>query len=125
MVSGRHSSSGLDAPASPAERTLASRRLAEVGLRGLGRRRARELSYGQLRRALLARALIVRRRLLLLDEPFDGLDASARDIVAAQVAAAVTRGTQVVLATHHPEDVPSYVTRRLMLPTRRAGTKVR
>ena len=125
VVSGLHSSIGLDEPASPAERALASRRLAEVGLRGLGRRRARELSYGQLRRALLARALIVSRRLLLLDEPFDGLDASARDIVAARVAAAAQRGTQVVLATHHPEDVPTYVTRRLALPARRAARRRR
>jgi molybdate transport system ATP-binding protein len=125
VVSGVHSSIGLGEPVSPAERALASRRLAEVGLRGLGRRRARELSYGQLRRALLARALIVNRRLLLLDEPFDGLDGSARDIVAAQVAAAVTRGTQVVLATHHPEDVPTCVTRCLMLPACPAGRKRR
>ena len=125
VVSGLHSSIGLDETASPDERALANRRLAEVGLRGLGTRRARELSYGQMRRALLARALIVNRRLLLLDEPFDGLDGSARDIVAARVAAAVERGTQVVLATHHPEDVPTYVTRCLTLPARPAGRKRR
>jgi molybdate transport system ATP-binding protein len=125
VVSGLHSSIGLDEPPSPVERELARRSLAAVGLRGLGRRRARELSYGQLRRALLARALVVNRRLLLLDEPFDGLDAPARDIVAAQVAAAVRRGTQVVLATHHPEDVPAYVTRRLMLPVRREAGRRR
>lgn len=125
VVSGLHSSIGLDEPASPAERALASRRLTEVGLRGLGRRRAREVSYGQLRRALLARALIANRRLLLLDEPFDGLDASARGIVAAQVAAAMRRGTQVVLATHHLEDVPSWVTRRLTLAARRAARQRR
>jgi molybdate transport system ATP-binding protein len=125
VVSGLHSSIGLDEPASPAERALASRRLAEVGLRRLGRRRARELSYGQLRRALLARALIVNRRLLLLDEPFDGLDAAARDIVGKLIAAAARRGTQVVLATHHPEDVPDWVTRRLTLPVRRAAGKLR
>ena len=41
-------------------------------------RRARELSYGQLRRALVARAFVAPRRLYLLDEPFDGLDAQAR-----------------------------------------------
>jgi molybdate transport system ATP-binding protein len=125
VVSGLHSSIGLDVPPTPAERRLARRRLAEVGLRGLARRRARELSYGQLRRALVARALVAERRLLLLDEPFDGLDAEARAIVGSQVAAAVRRGTQVVLATHHAEDVPPYVTKRLALPVMRAGARRR
>lgn len=125
VVSGLYSSIGLDVLPTPAERRLARRRLAEVGLRGLARRRARELSYGQLRRALVARALVTERRLLLLDEPFDGLDAEARAIVGSQVAAAVRRGTQVVLATHHAEDVPPYVTKRLALPVVRARARRR
>jgi ABC-type molybdenum transport system ATPase subunit/photorepair protein PhrA len=115
-----HSSIGLDEVPTAAERAQARRWLARLGLRGLGQRRARELSYGQLRRALVARALIAERQLLLLDEPFDGLDAAARDLVAAQFALAVRRGAQVVLATHHRDDVPSYVTRRLLLPVRSA-----
>jgi len=121
VVSGLYSSIGLDAPPTAGERALANRWLARVGLGGLGRRRARELSYGQLRRALLARALVCRRRLLLLDEPLDGLDAEARAMVAKEIEAAVRRGTQVVLATHHAEDVPAFVTRRLQLalPRRR------
>ena len=125
VVSGLHSSIGLEAPPTPAERRLARRRLAGVGLGGLARRRARELSYGELRRALIARALVTDRRLLLLDEPFDGLDAGARAMVVAQLAAAVERGAQVVLATHHPGDVPPYVAQRLTLPARpaRAGRR--
>jgi molybdate transport system ATP-binding protein len=125
VVSGLHSSIGLGQPPTAAERALARHALARVGLRGLGRRRARELSYGQLRRALVARALIEDRRLLLLDEPFDGLDVAAREIVAAQIGAAVARGTQLVLATHHAEDVPACVTRRLTLPVRRAAARRR
>lgn len=120
VLSGLHSSIGLNEVPTAAERSAARRWLARLGLRGLGQRRARELSYGQLRRALVARALVTERQLLLLDEPFDGLDAPARELVAAHVAAAVQRGTQVVLATHHSGDVPAYVTRRLMLPVRDA-----
>jgi len=119
VISGLYSSIGLVERPTAAERSAARRWLDRVGLRGLGSRRARELSYGQLRRALVARALIAKRRLLLLDEPFDGLDAHARQMVAAEVAEAVGRGTQLVIATHHREDVPPYVMRRLALPRRR------
>jgi molybdate transport system ATP-binding protein len=115
VVSGLHSSIGLAAPATPTERRRARRWLQHVGLANLGGRRARELSYGQLRRALIARALVAERELLLLDEPFDGLDARARVIVGAQLEKVARRGTQLVIATHHAEDVPSFVTRRLDL----------
>jgi molybdate transport system ATP-binding protein len=122
VVSGLHSSIGLDEPPTARERAKARAWLARVGLDGLGGSRARELSYGQLRRALVARALVRRRRLLLLDEPFDGLDADARELVDREFAATVRGGTQVVLATHHVEDVPAFVTHRLTLgaPRRRA-----
>lgn len=119
VVSGLHSSIGLDEPPTARERDKARAWLARVGLDGLGGCRARELSYGQLRRALLARALVRRRRLLLLDEPFDGLDADARQLVAREIEAAVRGGAQLVLATHHAEDVPAFVTRRLTLGARR------
>lgn len=125
VISGLYSSVGLNDAPTAAERRRARAWLTRVGLRGLGQRRARELSYGQLRCALVARALVTSRRLLLLDEPFDGLDARARKIVAAEVAGAVRGGAQVVIATHHAEDVPSFVTRRLELPARRQATQLR
>ena len=119
VVSGLRSSVGLDDPPTTRERSRARRWLARVGLEGLGGRRARELSYGQLRRALVARALVCRRRLLLLDEPFDGLDVQARSLMEKELEAAARDGAQVVLATHHAEDVPPFVTRRLTLGTTR------
>ncbi len=115
VLSGLYSSIGLGEPPTAVERRLARKWLARVGLDGLAARRARELSYGQLRRALFARALVASRRLLLLDEPFEGLDAGARGLVGDLLAQAVAGGTQLVLATHHGEDVPTYVTRRLEL----------
>jgi molybdate transport system ATP-binding protein len=118
VVSGLHSSIGLNEWPLPAELALARRWLKRVGLAGHGARRARQVSYGQLRLALLARALVRPRRLLLLDEPFDGLDPRSRAIVTREVGAAVKRGAQVVLATHHDEDVPAFVRHRLEL---RAG----
>jgi molybdate transport system ATP-binding protein len=109
VVSGLHSSIGLNAPPAPRERVLAGRALARVGMLELRGRRARELSYGQLRLALLARAIVARRRLLLLDEPFDGLDVTTLSIALRVIGDLAARRVQIVLATHHGDDVPGYV----------------
>ena len=115
IASGLHSSIGLDEPVGTSERRLARAWLRRVGLAGLAGRRARELSYGQLRRALVARALVRERDLLLLDEPYDGLDDEGRTLVHSLVGAAIRKGAQLILATHHREDVPGYVRRVLAL----------
>ena len=109
VLSGLHSSIGLNEPATTSERGAARRALSRVGLRALGQRRARELSYGQLRLALFARATVVPRRLLLLDELFDGLDRATCEKLKLLLGRAVREGADLVLATHHPEDVPAYV----------------
>jgi molybdate transport system ATP-binding protein len=93
------------------------------GLDALASRRAREISYGQLRLVLAARAFIRARRLYLLDEPFDGLDARARELFDRRLAAAVAAGATVVLASHHAADVPAWVDNALHLRRGRAPVK--
>lgn len=61
---------------------------------------ARHLSRGTAQRATLARALLHEPDLLLLDEPFAGLDGAARKRLAALVLAARERGAAVLAATH-------------------------
>jgi molybdate transport system ATP-binding protein len=109
VASGLHSSIGLNTPATSRERLLAGRALARLGLLELRRRRARELSYGQLRLVLLARVIVAPRRLLLLDEPFDGLDAATCSIALRVIGDLAAARVQIVLATHHGADVPDYV----------------
>jgi molybdate transport system ATP-binding protein len=120
VVSGLRDSIGLDAAPTSAERRQARAALRAWGLEALASRRSRELSYGQLRLALVARAFVRPRRLYLLDEPFDGLDTEARGLLHAKLATVVRRGAALVLATHHDEDVPGYVQCELVLRRGRA-----
>lgn len=78
----------------------------ELGLTGLLGARPARLSGGQRQRVALGRALASQPRVLLLDEPFVGLDPAWRDRVAALVRAEVTRrGLPTVLVTHDLEDI--------------------
>jgi molybdate transport system ATP-binding protein len=120
VASGRHASIGLVAKAGAAERRAALRWLEFFGLGGKALARPRELSYGQLRRALLARALVGRPRLLLLDEPLTGLDPEQRAAVKRCLARLMARGITLIMAVHHAEDLPPGITHALNLHKRRA-----
>ncbi|EQD71162.1 ABC transporter-like domain protein, partial [mine drainage metagenome] len=85
VQSGRHASIGLNEAASAADRAAARRVMREFDLLPLATRTLRELSYGQLRRALFARAWVRRPALLVLDEPFAGLDVSTHEDLRARV----------------------------------------
>jgi molybdate transport system ATP-binding protein len=108
VMSGYRGSVGmLDEPTSE-ERLGAARWLKAVGLDGLGPRRLRHMSYGQQRRVFLARAMAPGPKLLLLDEPFSGLDAGSRMVMRDMVEGLARAGTPIILVTHHGGDrIPS------------------
>ena len=82
-------------------RRLADAALQEVDLAGRARDPARRLSGGQMRRVEIARALMHRPRLLVLDEPTVGLDVAARAAILRHVRGLVRdRGVAVLWATH-------------------------
>ena len=74
--------------------------LERVGLRRQARERARHLSRGMRQRLALARATLHEPAVLLLDEPFAGLDAAAGEALEERVRAAAREGRAVLLATH-------------------------
>ena len=120
VQSGRHASIGLNGVATPADRAAARRTLSLFGLTRLGSRPLSELSYGQSRRVLFARAWVRHPKLLLLDEPFAGVDAPTRRALMQRVAALAASGTAVVVTTHQLHDWPGCATHELELAHGRA-----
>ncbi len=115
VQSGRHASIGLNEPATAADRKAATRALEFFGLKGFGKRTRGELSYGQMRRVLFARAWVTHPRLLLLDEPLAGIDAPTRSVLLDRIGHLVANGTAVVMTTHHRDEWPPYATHELEL----------
>jgi molybdate transport system ATP-binding protein len=85
-----------------------------VGLDGLLGLSFIKLSNGQVRRARIARALLARPELLLLDDPFMGLDAAGRDEVAGLLGRLSQDGQRILLITR-PDVIPPWVTHVLEL----------
>ena len=79
--------------------------LAKVGLPDYGARYPHELSGGEQQRVALARALAPRPRIMLMDEPFSGLDDRLRDEIRDQTLDVLkAEGTAVLLVTHEPQE---------------------
>ena len=121
VASGLHASVGLNATLTSAQRMRARRALRCIGAAKLATRAIRELSYGQLRRVLFARALVREPAMLLLDEPHAGVDAATRTGLRSLVQQALDRGVTIVIATHHRDEWPRGATHELEL----AGSRVR
>lgn len=117
VVSGRYAQ--LDLWAHPTRKELAEgRRLLKfVGSSYLEKREWAHFSQGERQRVLIARALMVRPRLLILDEPCAGLDPVAREEFLWFVEAVARRrgGPALVLVTHHAEEIMPAFTHALLL----------
>jgi len=125
VVSGLHSSIGLNFHATPAERRKALVALRSVDMEDFAGRTLGEMSYGQVRRILFARAIVTRPRVLLLDEPFTGLSPELRAQLSAWVDARIEAGVTVVMATHYRGEWPRHASHELVLKRGRvvhAGT---
>lgn len=85
------------------EREAAARALDRVGLRALAEETFGRLSGGQRQRVLIARALVQDAGVLLLDEPFSGLDRPSAEGLEALIAELAREGRGVVIATHDLE----------------------
>lgn len=73
-----------------------------------------DLSNGELRRLLLVEALLKRPRLLVLDDPFSGLDATARDELRALIEQIMGEGIRLVIVVRRVEEIPQGTTHLLL-----------
>lgn len=96
-------------------RERAAAALADAGAAHLALRTLDEMSSGEARRVLLARALATAPRALVLDEPTTGLDLVARHSFMETVRRLARGGTTIILITHHIEEIVPEIERIVLL----------
>lgn|SRR5262245_12074156 len=105
-----------------AMRHRAAEVLERVGAVHLRAKRLNEMSTGEARRVLIARALVTRPEALVLDEPTAGLDLVARHRFLEHVSGIARTGTTtVVLVTHHVEDIVPEIQQVVLLKNGRVA----
>lgn len=116
VASGLRETAGFFRPLTDGQRQQARQWMEALGIGGLAERRFPTLSSGEQRMALLARTLIKRAPLLILDEPMHGLDA-ANKALALEAIERVTEGdgTTLVFVTHYESEIPRSVDKRKIL----------
>jgi molybdate transport system ATP-binding protein len=100
IASGFTSSIGQTRAPTAAETARIESLLTELALAPFADRLLSTLSYGQMRLALIGRALATHPRVLLLDEPWEGLDAPVAELLNRTLETIKAHGTQLVCASH-------------------------
>lgn len=103
VMMGRYRSLGWMRWPGRSDRGAVQDALEKVGLQAHARTRFGELSGGQQQRGLLARAIVSNPSLLLLDEPFNGLDQPNRDALTATLTDLKKLGVACLISTHDLE----------------------
>jgi manganese/iron transport system ATP-binding protein len=101
--------------ARPADHTAVATALDRVGMTEFRRRQIGELSGGQRKRVFLARALAQDARVILLDEPFTGVDVKTEDAIIALLRDLRDEGRVMLVSTHNLGSVPEFCDRTVLL----------
>jgi iron complex transport system ATP-binding protein len=115
VASGLFSSIGLYRAVTPGQKESALYEMESLGIAALASKPYRSLSYGEARRVMLARALVSRPRLLILDEPCSGLDIPTREHFLASLDTISRTRARLLYVTHHIEEILPTVTHVLYL----------
>lgn len=115
VLSGLCDGLGLHRNLSPEDTAKADELIRLWGMEDWMERSVESLSYGQFRQIMLARAVVRGPELLVLDEPFSGLDAPWRERMAMLLRDWTAQGRTLILATHSPEYMEGLLTHGLLL----------
>ncbi|ANY09569.1 metal ABC transporter ATP-binding protein [Pseudonocardia sp. HH130630-07] len=118
VMTGRYGHLGIGRRARAGDRTAVADALERVGLTGLADRQIGRLSGGQRKRVFLARAIAQDAALLLLDEPFAGVDHGTREAMTAVLHELRDDGRTVLVSTHDIAGVDRLCDRAVLLATR-------
>ncbi|OAM76990.1 manganese/iron ABC transporter ATP-binding protein [Devosia elaeis] len=99
----------------PLDRDKVAAALARVNMTEFARRQIGELSGGQKKRVFLARALAQEGEVILLDEPFTGVDVKTEDAIIALLRALRDEGKVILVSTHNLGSVPEFCDRTVLV----------
>lgn len=98
-----------------ADRDAVRDALARVGMTDFAKRQIGELSGGQKKRVFLARALAQEGQIILLDEPFTGVDVTTEDQIIALMRELRDEGRVMLVSTHNLGSVPDFCDRTVLI----------
>jgi manganese/iron transport system ATP-binding protein len=115
VMMGRYGHMGFLRRPSANDRAKVDQALARVGLTDLRHRQIGELSGGQKKRVFLARALAQEGRIILLDEPFTGVDVTTEEQIITLLRALRDEGHVMLVSTHNLGSVPDFCDRTVLV----------
>ncbi len=115
VMMGRYGYMGMLRRPSAADRHAVDQALARVDMGHLRQRQIGELSGGQKKRVFLARALAQNGQLILLDEPFTGVDVKTEQQIATLLGQLRDEGRTLLVSTHNLASVPSFCDHTLLI----------
>ena len=115
VMMGRYGHMGFFRIPSAADRTAVTSALERVNMTDYRMRQIGELSGGQRKRVFLARALAQDAQVILLDEPFTGVDVQTEDAIIALLRAMRDEGRVMLVSTHNLGSVPEFCDRTILV----------
>jgi len=115
VMMGRYGHMGFLRRAKRADREAVTESLARVGMTDFRTRQIGELSGGQRKRVFLARALAQDGRVILLDEPFTGVDVNTEEQIVALLRELRAEGRVMLVSTHNLGSVPEFCDRTVLM----------